>query len=392
MSRSLFPLSKLLALALIVMAGAGCASPQQSMLAMVASSEPATAFAGREQIFVATTRARSEEPGIFFDGARADTLSFARAEITIPPVHEPGRLERPRRGAAIDPARHFAASGVERMAGEDEFAGTLRSRFEAADGRALVFVHGYNTRFDAAVFRAAQIVHDSGYRGTPILFTWASAGRTIDYVYDQNSASAARDGLEKTLRAIARAGARRIDIVAHSMGTWLTLEALRQLAIGGDRDISGRLGDVVLASPDIDIDVFKTQMRRYGQPDKPFYVLVSGDDRALELSSLIAGSRPRVGGYVGAGEAQLASLGVVVVDLSQISAGDSYNHMKFADNPVLVRMLGERLREDDSLGSSERDITDRVSSLVRGLGQTVTSAAEIIITTPVEVMRVAVGQ
>ena len=34
------------------------------------------------------------------------------------------------------------------------------------------------------------------------------------------------------------------------------MEALRQLAITDDRDLDGRLGDVLLASPDIDVDVF----------------------------------------------------------------------------------------------------------------------------------------
>ncbi len=48
------------------------------------------------------------------------------------------------------------------------------------------------------------------------------------------------------------------------MGTWVALEALRQFAITGDRDIGGKLGDVVLASPDIDVDVFKSQMADTG--------------------------------------------------------------------------------------------------------------------------------
>ena len=127
-----------------------------------------------------------------------------------------------------------------------------------------------------------QIVHDSGYPGTPVLFSWASGAKTTDYVYDKESASAARDQLEVTLRMLAQSGARRIDIVAHSMGTWVTMETLRQLAITGDRDLGGKLGDVVLASPDIDVDVFKSQMRRYGKPDKPFILLLSDDDRALQ--------------------------------------------------------------------------------------------------------------
>src|SRR5690606_31302625 len=122
-------------------------------------------------------------------------------------------------------------------------------------GRALVFVHGFNTSFDDAVYRLTQIVHDSGYRGTPLLFTWASSGKAYDYMYDRESATAARDALEATLRLAASSGAERVDIIAHSMGAWVTMEAIRQMAIGGDSTLGGKLGDVLLASPDIDVDV-----------------------------------------------------------------------------------------------------------------------------------------
>lgn len=57
-----------------------------------------------------------------------------------------------------------------------------------------MFIHGYNTQFDDAVYRITQIVQDSGYKGAPVLFTWASAGRALDYVYDTNSATVARMG------------------------------------------------------------------------------------------------------------------------------------------------------------------------------------------------------
>ena len=50
--------------------------------------------------------------------------------------------------------------------------------------------------------------------------------------------------------------------------------------------------------------------------DKPFILLLSDDDRALRLSGLIAGSRPRVGDYKDA--ADLAAYGVTVVDLSKV--------------------------------------------------------------------------
>ena len=62
---------------------------------------------------------------------------------------------------------------------------------EPAD--ALVFVHGFNTSFDDAVLRHAQIVWDLQYTGLPVLFSWPSRESVLDYVYDQQSAIGARE-------------------------------------------------------------------------------------------------------------------------------------------------------------------------------------------------------
>lgn len=370
---------------LFVLAAAGCANPNAQMLigTEVVSSTSAD-IAGEHRIFVATTRQRSSEAREVFDGERALTLSYAVTDVTVPAVHKPGRLERPKTGKR-DPSRFFTAESV---AGYDEAAGfenALSREIAARGGRALVFVHGYNTRFDDAVYRMTQIVHDAGYAGAPILFSWASRGSTVDYIYDRDSATVARDGLEQTLRAVRRAGATRIDIIAHSMGNWATLEALRQLAISGDRDIGGRLGDVILASPDVDVDVFKSQMKRYGKPEKPFFVMLSRNDRALNLSGWIAGNRPRLGEYADADD--IASYGVIVVNLTDVESGDDrLNHTKFADNPVLVKLLGERLQAGDTFARRNTDFAGHVENLAQGLGQTALSAASIVITTPAGVL------
>ena len=376
----------LLAAALLI----GCASGPDPRTMLDTPAIGRDGVLASHRIFVATTREPAESRGELYSGRRAEQLGFARVDVTVPSAHRSGELEQPRNGARRDASRHFAAGEMGVFGTEADFVRELRSSIASTGGRALVFVHGYRTPFANSVFRAGQIVHDSGYSGTPVLFSWASSGRTIDYVYDNNSATIARDGLERLLDLVRMAGATRVDIVAHSMGNWVTMEALRQLAISRDRDLGNTLGDVVLAAPDIDVDVFKSQMRRIGKPDRPFFVLLSRDDRALLLSGIIAGNRPRVGDY-GDGDA-LASLGIIVVNVSALKAGDGLNHAKFADNPLLVRLLGERLSEDDQLGATGDDVTHRIERLVQGLGTTVGTAAEIIITTPLEVINVAVGQ
>jgi len=367
----------------------GCAGGPTTRLLDAVAAEPQSILA-THRIFVATTRAAAEDRKEVFSGERSVALNFARVDVTLPKVHEAGKVEHPGTGTRRDPARHFAAGEVALYPAKEGFEHALRDRLKSTRGRALVFIHGYRTPFDNSVYRAAQIVHDSGYQGTPVLFSWASTGRTVDYIYDNNSATVARDGLEETLRTLRAAGATRIDIIAHSMGNWLTMETLRQMALSGNRDVHNSLGDVILASPDIDVDVFKSQLRRIGKIDWPIFVIVSRDDRALLASSIIAGNRPRVGDY--GNDADLASLGITVVDISGISSGgDRLNHAKFAENPLMVQLLGSRLNEDQMLDGNSDDITRRIDGLAQGLGQTLGSAAEIIVTTPFEVINIAVG-
>ena len=280
--------------------------------------------------------------------------------VTVPKDHEIGKIERAKGGTPGDPSKDFTATDLTIYD-----SGTAFTTAVAKHGdRVLVFVHGYNTGFDDGVYRVTQIAHDTKYPGTPVLFSWASGARTRDYVYDKDSSTAARDDLETTLVMLSKTrGIESIDIIAHSMGTWVTMEALRQLALTGNRNLGGKLGDVILASPDIDVDVFKSQMRRYGKPDRPFFLLLSTDDRALKLSSILAGNK-RVGDF--GDPAVLAELGVVAVDVSHEEGGDRLNHTKFADNPELVKLLGKRLREDDGY-ASDREVTDRINMLNQGM-------------------------
>ena len=377
-------------IALMAFSLAGCAGNRSHSLFDAIAAESPNEIIAKHSILVATTRENAENPAEVFSGGRGDALTFARVDVTIPTVHRTGFIEQPGTYEKRNAAKHFAAADVGLYHGEQQFLETLRQRLKQTNGRALVFIHGYRTPFDSSVYRAAQIIHDSGYSGTPVLFSWASTGRTVDYIYDNNSATVARDGLENTLRILHKAGARRIDIVAHSMGNWLTMEALRQLAISGDHAVNRSVRDVVLASPDIDIDVFKSQLTRIGKPDRPYLVMLSRDDRALLISSIIAGNRPRVGDY--GNDKELAEMGIVVVDLSNIASENSLNHAKFADNPALIQILGEHLNEDQHrTGNGGTDIANRLGLLTQGVGQTLGSVAEVIITTPFEVINVAIG-
>ena len=231
-----------------------------------------------------------------------------------------------------------------------------------AKRQVLIFVHGYNNSYADSVFRFAQIVLDTGTDAAPILFAWPSRARVFDYLYDKESANYSRRALEDLiLQASMSPDVDDVTILAHSMGTWLAVEALRGVAMRKN-GIPAKVRNVVLASPDIDIDVFRRQFVEMG-PNKPrFTIFTSTRDKALEFSRLLSGGISRVGGTdLTPYTAVLEELGVTVIDTSAIGSGDPLGHNGYADSPEIVRLLAQRL-SGRSVTAGEAKFSDRVAS------------------------------
>ena len=290
-----------------------CASrPETGFLSAVAYSPPG---AVDHTLLVATTRERDDRPGTLFNGDRATATDYAELTVSVPPNHKQGEIEWATTPPG-DPNVDYVVHDEKYLDGDKAFVQALNAQLALrppGSRKVLLFIHGFNTMFAEGVYRLAQLAHDSKAPGVPVLFTWASRGKPTAYVYDLNSATAARDGLEHTLRLLLASNAEEVNVLAHSMGNWVTVEAFRQIKISGDLSHANKIGNVYLAAPDIDIDVFKSQMRRFGKPRKPFYIILSTDDRALFLSRTIAGGVTRVGDNPDVDE--LAKLGATVIDL-----------------------------------------------------------------------------
>ena len=344
---------------------AACASrPETGSLIQV--DQPA-AGATSHSMLVATTRQRDARPGTYFNGERAAKLDFASIDISVPPSHQPGEIELPA-SAPGNPAKDFVVRSAAYLDGDSQFTASLNARLArqpAGKRKVLLFIHGYNTLFAEGVYRFAQIDHDAQSPAVPVLFTWASRGNVTEYVYDNNSATSARDDLEHTLRLIFASNADQVDILTHSMGNWVTVEALRQMKISGNLPYAAKFGTLVLAAPDIDIDVFKSQMRRFGKPAKPFFVVLSRDDKALAASAFFAGGKARLGADTDT--AELTALGAVVIDLTDVKANDSSNHDKFAQLAQIAPQLRGVLEGGISAGSAspeQKGGTTRLGALV----------------------------
>jgi esterase/lipase superfamily enzyme len=119
------------------------------------------------------------------------------------------------------------------------------------------------------------------------------------------------------------------------MGTMLTLESLRQLHARTGDTVADRIGAVVFAAPDIDMDVFTSAIERIGPLARKITVIAATNDRALALSGQIAGGMKRVGA---AEKAAIEQLGVRVIDASQAGWG-IINHDLFLSNAEVRQVI-----------------------------------------------------
>ncbi|MBC6982714.1 alpha/beta hydrolase [Caulobacter sp. 17J80-11] len=363
-----------------------CASTPEAFLRPVGPAPPGGSTV---DMLIVTTRKPSPDPGVLFTGERGIGYRTTEIVVSIPPEasRKIGDVEWPKTNTP-DPAKEFAVLSVRPL--ELGQATDWFTRTAGADGRLLVFVHGFNTRFESAVFRFAQIVHDSGAPMAPVLFTWPSRGSVFAYVYDRESANYSRNALEAALTRAAKAPeVKDITILAHSMGTYLTMEALRQTAVRQGR-VPAKITNVVLAAPDIDIDVFREQYESLG-PEKPhFTIFVSTDDRALSLSRFIAGDVGRLGAVDPAKEPWRSRLeahpGVTVIDLSKLKTGDPFNHEKFVASPQIVQVLGGRLAQGQKLSDYNPSLGEQVGVLAVGAGRTVGTAAGVVVAAPLAIV------
>jgi esterase/lipase superfamily enzyme len=349
-----------LGLALVCSACAG--RPAQGVLVPVAEHGEGTS---QVAVLAATTRARSTaDPGEMFNGERAAAVSYASVVVSIPPdqVREIGKIQWPA-SAIGDPNKNFVALSANYIE-KPAFMTAISTAKPMHNGKVLVFVHGFNNRFDDAVYRLAQIVHDSKVPALPVLFTWPSRGepRLRAYTYDRESANYSRDALEELLDSLNRMpGVTEINVLAHSMGNWVALEALRARYIRPAR-VNDKVKNVMLVAPDVDVDVFRTQIGRMGAKRPRFFLFVSQDDRALALSRTIWGGEPRLGEVDPSQDPyrdEFAHDRIEVFDLTELRrTGDNAHSRAFEDVQSVVGMIKQRLGTGQEISDTEPGLTD----------------------------------
>lgn len=311
--------------------------------------DPAAASVGAVQtLFVASARVPLAN-GIDYSGTPSRALGFSEVDVSVPPDREIGTVTTAR-GGNPNPRTDFLTVSTRPLANRQAFLSAVNragAPLPAPRREAVVFVHGFNTSFAEGIYRHAQMRHDFVMPGVSVSFSWPSAASVTAYATDREAVLVARDALEDLLDLLSASRMQRIVVVGHSMGAFLVMETMRQIAIRGRTDVLAKMRSVVLISPDIDIEVFRRQMDVLAPNDVSVYVFTSGRDRALRLSALLRGQPERLGGITDV--TTVSDLPVTIIDLSDVeSRNDSLNHFKVATSPAMISVIQgmDRVQDD----------------------------------------------
>jgi esterase/lipase superfamily enzyme len=234
----------------------------------------------------------------------------------------------------------------------------------------FIYVHGFHNSFDYAASVLAEFWHFGGRIGVPIVYSWpaGSPGLLRGYNHDRESGEFTIHHLMQFLRLVVSIPeVERIHVIAHSRGTGVTADALRELvnedrAAGKDPRQSLRIGNVVLASPDLDFDVFFQRFvaDRFYQAAQHITIYCSQKDKAIGLAQWLFASQRRMGDVrpkdFSDDEEQLLNemrtYDIVDARVKTGSMGHSYYHSSPAVSSDLILLL----RYGARAGSEQRPL------------------------------------
>jgi esterase/lipase superfamily enzyme len=325
-------------------------------------------------VFYGTDRQRREEPKrISYGAERARRLELGRAMVTVPKTHQVPNIERPFAvripftnitvyEQAEDPKHHFTLRDLKALTRE-QFLELVRERISgsvAFKDQAVVFVHGYNTAFEYAVFRTAQMAYDLKFDSASFLYSWPSEAGITGYGYDRESSEQAEPYLREYLELVLKeTGAKSVSVIAHSMGNMPLLRVLQ--ALGPSLPPGVQLNQIILAAPDVDRNLFENLAANIMQYGRGITLYCSSNDRAMAAARRVAGGVPRAGDVPADGPIVLA--GIDTIDVSQTSTDYlALNHSAYAETGALLNDIGLLLQTGERPPEKRIPILQRITT------------------------------
>lgn len=304
-------------------------------------------------LFVTDRAVSVEEDDPIFYSDRRGTVEYGRATVDLPvevaaddsgrkwwaPSLYGNKRISDARIAGIDPltradffavlketANSLPLSVKQTLAGNEQRSATAES-----DKSVLLYVHGYNTGFEEAVLRTAQLWSDTDHGGQAVLFSWPSTISIAAYAGDEINVEWATPHLTDLLKAIQQETAIvRSNLIAHSMGSRALTEALIDVESETGRITS--IQHLVMAAPDIDTDIFKRDIAPKLITDgRQITLYASARDRALDISHQLH-RHPRAGDV---GEKVMLYPGIDTIDATAVDTS-FLGHNYYGENRAIV--------------------------------------------------------
>ncbi len=231
-----------------------------------------------------------------YTNQRADRLYTGNCRIFIPASHKIGEVD----GSLWEKIIHLDMSygeikvkSIKRYKQNSELWEKLRKEFKYLKNKeALIFIHGYNNTFESSAIRAGQIGYDLKFKGIMAFYSWPSVGTKSGYPIDEATIQASEKYIKGFLvDFVKKSNATKVNIIAHSMGNRGLIRVINDIQ---KENQNIRFGQIILAAPDVDADLFKNIAKAYTEISDKTTLYVSSNDNAVKLSAM-AHQNPRAG-------------------------------------------------------------------------------------------------
>jgi len=312
---------------------AGCAIDDSGPIRSV--WRPENAKASYTNVVYVTDR----EPDPGFPGGYATRWagqpSCGTAETVVPPAMAPG--EAPQYGYVAKSRPVTCSSGRGKLNGA---IALIEAEAKAKHCRSVfLFVHGFHTGFDGAVLRAAQVAKDAQTGCVIAAFSWSAELNVDRYVSDLEHSDYAQPLLAEFLRELAESKL-RVTVLAHSLGSRLTLMTLSGLGQSRETPTAGFIDELVLSAADIGVEPKNNDSIKLMAGAAPFAkrttIYVSSYDSVLDISRREHGGVPRLGASKDLAFEGDASRHVVDVIDASGAAADRLDHSYYAMSPEVM--------------------------------------------------------
>ncbi|MBU6141120.1 MAG: alpha/beta hydrolase [Proteobacteria bacterium] len=292
-----------------------------------------------------------------FGVALDQNLRFGVCKINVPKNHVVGEIGVSSDEGNSSPQTLFKVLGANSLLEKDFF-----SEIKKSQRTPLVFVHGFNVRYQEAVLRAAQIAYDLKYQGPVILFTWPAGApegfvkeKLMSETYANNNANA-RASIEvfKNFLISLQKNDIKVNLIVHSMGHQVVLPALKIMAESNPKKPS--IDQLILNAPDFAIPEFRTISANIKKISDRTTLYCSENDKAMTASKAFNGNE-RLGACAFIKEIDVVNVGST--DDPTLGLGHGYYSSRAVLGDVVQVLLGIDVNKRSFIAKSDSYSRDK---------------------------------